>query len=165
MRYTIKIKTPIGPLFLSEENNALTGISFSDKDTRTYQAGRQAEIKEQETPVLAETKRQLEEYFAGKRKEFDLPLSMRGTSFQKMVWEELLKIPYGETVTYGEIAARINNPRAGRAVGMANHHNPISIVVPCHRVIGADGRLTGYGGGLQIKESLLDLEKKYRGTM
>ena len=165
MRYSIKIQTPAGPLLLIEENKALTEISFADKDTRTFQAGRQAETTEQETPLLAEAKRQLEEYFAGKRREFNIPLSMRGTSFQKKVWEQLLTIPYGETVTYGEIAARIGNPRAGRAVGMANHHNPIAIIVPCHRVIGAYGRLTGYGGGLPIKQSLLELEKKYRGTM
>ena len=99
MRYSIKIQTPAGPLLLIEENKALTEISFADKDTRTFQAGRQAETTEQETPLLAEAKRQLEEYFAGKRREFDIPLSMRGTSFQKKVWEQLLTIPYGETVT------------------------------------------------------------------
>lgn len=165
MRYTNNIQTPIGVLFLAEENDALTEVSFAEKDTRTFQAGRQAETIELETPLLAETKRQLKEYFEGRRKEFTIPLFMRGTSFQKKVWEQLLTIPYGETVTYGEIAARIGNPRAGRAVGMANHHNPVSIIVPCHRVIGADGRLTGYGGGLPIKEKLLELEKKYRGTI
>ena len=149
--------SPVGPLTLVEENEALTGLHFgalppAGAETNPY-------------PLLREAVRQLEEYFAGKRREFDIPLSMRGTSFQKKVWEQLLTIPYGETVTYGEIAARIGNPRAGRAVGMANHHNPIAIIVPCHRVIGADGRLTGYGGGLPIKQSLLELEKKYRGTM
>lgn len=163
MRYTIQITTPIGQLLLAEENNALTEVSFAAKEPKTFQAGRQAESAEQETPLLLETKRQLEEYFAGTRRTFDLPLSMRGTSFQKQVWDQLLLIPYGETVTYGEIAKRIGNPRAGRAVGMANHHNPISIIVPCHRVIGADGSLTGYGGGLPIKEKLLELEQKYRG--
>ncbi|MCB6608812.1 methylated-DNA--[protein]-cysteine S-methyltransferase [[Clostridium] symbiosum] len=164
MRYTIQIETPIGPLLLAEENNALTEISFAVKEPKTFQAGRQAESVEQETPLLLETKRQLEEYFAGTRRTFDIPLSMRGTSFQKKVWDQLLTVPYGETITYGEIAARIGNPRAGRAVGMANHHNPIPIIVPCHRVIGADGRLTGYGGGLPIKEKLLELEQKHRGT-
>lgn len=164
MRYTIQITTPIGPLLLAEENNALAEISFAVKEPKTFQAGRQAESVEQETPLLLETKRELEEYFAGTRRTFDIPLSMRGTSFQKQVWKQLLTVPYGETITYGEIAARIGNPRAGRAVGMANHHNPIPIIVPCHRVIGADGRLTGYGGGLPIKEKLLELEKEHRGT-
>ena len=122
------------------------------------------EETEEETPVLARARRQLEEYFAGERKAFELPLSARGTPFQKRVWDELLKIPYGETITYGELAARIGNPKAGRAVGMANHHNPISIIVPCHRVIGARGKLVGYGGGLDLKERLLAFEKGNRGN-
>lgn len=164
MRYTLYIQTEIGPILLAEENGALTEITLVDKDQKTFRAGIQSESKEQETTILTETKRQLTEYLAGKRKQFDIPISMRGTSFQKKVWEQLLTIPYGETATYGEVAARIGNPRACRAVGMANHHNPIAIIVPCHRVIGADGRLTGYGGGLPIKEKLLALEKEHRGT-
>lgn len=165
MRYTLHIQTEIGPILLAEENNMLTEITLAEKDRKTFQAGLQSESKEEETPVLAKAKRQLTEYLAGTRETFDVPISMRGTSFQKKVWEQLLQIPYGETATYGEIAARIGNPKACRAVGMANHHNPISIIVPCHRVIGADGRLTGYGGGLPIKEKLLALEKKHRGTI
>lgn len=103
---------------------------------------------------------QLEEYFNGKRKVFDFPLEMQGTEFQKKVWKALCDIPYGETRTYKEIAIAVGNPKACRAVGMANNKNPISIVVPCHRVIGSDGKLVGYGGGIDMKIALLDLEKK-----
>ena len=152
MRYSIKIQTPAGPLLLIEENKALTEISFADKDTRTFQAGRQAETTEQETPLLAEAKRQLEEYFAGLRASFSLPLNPQGTAFQKKVWQQLETIPYGQTRTYGQIAAAVGQPTASRAVGGANHNNPIAIVIPCHRVIGANGKLTGYAGGLDIKE-------------
>ena len=108
--------------------------------------------------MLIETIRQLEEYFAGIRKEFDIPLSMKGTEFQMEDWKALCTIPYGETRTYGQIAAQIGRPKASRAVGMANHNNPISVIVPCHRVIGAGGKLVGYGGGLDVKEALLTLE-------
>ena len=101
---------------------------------------------------------QLREYFAGTRRTFDLPLAPRGTAFQQRVWAALRAIPYGETCTYGELAAAIGSPSASRAVGMANHHNPIPIVIPCHRVIGANGTLTGYAGGLEIKRKLLALE-------
>ncbi len=103
-----------------------------------------------------------DEYFAGGRKDFDLPLCPRGTEFQKKVWSALREIPYGETRAYGEIAAAVGNPKAARAVGMANNRNPISVIVPCHRVIGSDGKLVGYGGGLDIKEFLLDLEREHR---
>jgi len=102
---------------------------------------------------------QLEEYFAGKRREFDVPLDPQGTQFQRIVWNALLKIPYGETRSYKQIAQMVGNPKACRAVGMANNKNPIWIVIPCHRVIGADGSLTGYGGGLEMKQRLLELEK------
>jgi methylated-DNA-[protein]-cysteine S-methyltransferase len=102
--------------------------------------------------------RQLEEYFAGRRRGFDLPLDLRGTGFQKRCWQELLKIPYGETRSYADIARAIGNPLAVRAVGLANGQNPIAIIVPCHRVIGSDGSLTGYGGGLETKRWLLELE-------
>ena len=110
--------------------------------------------------ILVETERQLNEYFAGKRREFDLRLEMRGTPFQKSVWEALLGIPYGETRSYGEIAKQIGRPSASRAVGAANGQNPIPIVVPCHRVIGSTGKLTGFGGGLDVKEKLLGLESQ-----
>lgn len=109
-------------------------------------------------PLLKKAVKQLDEYFAGKRKKFDLPLSMKGTEFQQKVWEALRAIPYGETRSYGDIAKAIGKPKAARAVGMANNRNPVSIIVPCHRVIGANGSLVGYGGGLKAKEFLLKLE-------
>jgi methylated-DNA-[protein]-cysteine S-methyltransferase len=112
------------------------------------------------TPAIQETIRQLTEYFEGKRQEFDLPLAPAGTPFQKKVWAALQTIPYGETRTYGQIACQIGNPKACRAVGMANHRNPLLIVVPCHRVVGADGTLTGYAAGLERKQMLLELESK-----
>ena len=108
--------------------------------------------------MLLEAKRQLEEYFAGIRAGFSLPLAPEGTAFQKAVWEQLEAIPYGETRTYGQIAAAVGNPNASRAVGGANHNNPIAIVIPCHRVIGANGKLTGYAGGIDLKEALLRIE-------
>lgn len=156
MRYISYLKTPCCTLLLAEEGGALTEVSFVGRSDTGFTAGR----REEETPLLKEAKRQLNEYFAGTRTEFDLLLSMRGTPFQKRVWSELSKIPYGETVTYGEIAARIGNPKAGRAVGMANHHNPVAIIVPCHRVIGAGGKLVGYGGGLDLKVQLLSFERE-----
>jgi methylated-DNA-[protein]-cysteine S-methyltransferase len=110
-------------------------------------------------PVLVETERQLGEYFSGKRKEFSVTLDMRGTRFQKDVWEALLAIPFGETRSYGQLAKQLGNPRATRAVGAANRRNPISIIVPCHRVLGASGKLTGFAGGLEVKAHLLRLEK------
>lgn len=111
-----------------------------------------------EPQVVQEAFLQLEEYFAGKRRSFDLKLQPEGTPFQRLVWQALETIPYGECRSYGEIAALIGRPGAARAVGMANHHNPIAIVIPCHRVIGANGKLTGYGGGLPLKQRLLALE-------
>ena len=113
------------------------------------------------SPLLEEAARQLQEYFAGCRREFSLPLAPRGTEFQRQVWHALEGIPYGETRTYGEIARAIGKSKACRAVGMANHRNPLSILVPCHRVVGADGSLTGYGGGLEAKQFLLELEKRH----
>ena len=164
MRYVTYMKTDFCDLLLAGDESSLTEVSFAGREMKGFTAGRREEETEEETPVLARARRQLEEYFAGERKAFELPLSARGTPFQKRVWDELLKIPYGETITYGELAARIGNPKAGRAVGMANHHNPISIIVPCHRVIGARGKLVGYGGGLDLKERLLAFEKGHRGN-
>ena len=114
-----------------------------------------------ETPLLAEAARQLDAYFAGTLTDFDLPLRLEGTAFRLRCWEALRTIPYGETISYGEQARRIGHPKAMRAVGGANHHNPISIVVPCHRVIGAGGTLTGYGGGLDVKRWLLAHEQAH----
>ena len=113
---------------------------------------------------LREAKRQLGEYFDGNRREFDLPLAPVGTPFQHRVWDALRGIPYAETLSYGELAKRVGNPAASRAVGAANGRNPLAIVVPCHRVIGADGSLTGYGGGLSVKAALLDLERRVAGS-
>lgn len=114
-----------------------------------------------ETPLLLQAERELEEYFAGRRRVFSVPLSMGGTPFQMRVWQTLQEIPYGETASYGEIARRIGNAKAARAVGMANHVNPLPIFVPCHRVLGSNGKLTGYAGGLEIKRFLLRLEKEH----
>lgn len=145
--------SPVGTLTLTEEEGALTGLYFG----RLSRQG-----QEVLSPVLEETARQLSEYFSGKRREFSLPLSPKGTEFQLRVWRALETIPYGETRSYGDMARLIGSPKACRAVGMANHRNPISIIVPCHRVVGANGSLTGYGGGLDAKRFLLDLEQQNR---
>jgi methylated-DNA-[protein]-cysteine S-methyltransferase len=121
-------------------------------------------IENDDHPVLVETERQLNEYFQGKRRSFCLKLDMVGTSFQNEVWQTLLAIPFGETRSYGQLARQLGNPRAMRAVGAANGRNPIAIVVPCHRVIGASGKLTGFAGGLDAKEHLLGLENKKRNS-
>ena len=117
------------------------------------------------TPLLLECERQLEEYFSGKRAVFTLPLAPKGTPFQRQVWQALLTVPYGETRSYGQIAKQVGREKAARAVGGANHNNPISILIPCHRIIGADGSLWGYGGGLDKKKALLDLERKYKDVL
>ena len=143
---TRAIKTPIGPLTLEADENAVTAIRFG------------ADGAQDASPLLDAAEAQLREYFAGARRTFDLPLAPHGTAFQQRVWTALRTIPYGETRTYGELAAAIDSPNASRAVGMANHRNPIPIIIPCHRVIGANGTLTGYAGGLEIKRRLLALE-------
>lgn len=120
------------------------------------------EGENKQTRLLVQAAEQLDEYFTGKRKEFDLPLAAEGTLFQKRVWNALCTIPYGETRSYKDIAIQIGNAKACRAVGMANHNNPIGIIVPCHRVVGADGKLVGYAGGLDRKQLLLELERKYK---
>lgn len=150
MKRFVVVQSPVGDLTLTEENGALTGLYFGR---------RSLEGEEGLTALLERASRQLEEYFAGKRKQFDLPLSLRGTEFQRQVWAALRDIPYGETRSYGQIAQAVGRPKAVRAVGMANHRNPISIIVPCHRVVGADGSLNGYGGGLENKKFLLALER------
>ena len=147
MRY---MDTPMGTLLLDADDIGITRVEFVRQMTD--------EVVSENAPLLLEAERQLREYFAGVRKSFDLPLSLHGTPFQMAVWDSLQTIPYGETRSYGDIARQIGRPGAARAVGMANHRNPICIIVPCHRVIGADGSLTGYGGGLDKKEALLKLE-------
>ncbi len=147
-------ETPIGELLLAGDADGLSMIGFPKGSMRRDP---EPDWIFNEKP-LANACRQLREYFAGERREFDLPLQLSGTEFQVSVLEALLDIPYGETTSYGEIARRIGRPRAVRAVGAANGRNPIPIIVPCHRVIGYDGDLTGFGGGLDTKEALLRLE-------
>lgn len=151
---TLYLPSPIGTLGLEADRHGICRLAFCHTDVE-YQAS-------PAVPVLMEAKRQLDEYFAGKRKSFSLPLSFQGTTFQVRVWEALQKIPYGETWYYGQLAEAVGNPRACRAVGMANHCNPLPVLIPCHRVIGKNGSLTGYGGGLDIKEALLALEQRYK---
>jgi methylated-DNA-[protein]-cysteine S-methyltransferase len=145
-------QSPIGRLLLTSDGTALTGLYMEPSRKAQSTDGW---TEDAAGAPLSLALRQLSEYFAGTRREFDLPLRMRGTVFQQRVWRELTEIPYGRTWSYGELAKRIDNPSASRAVGLANGSNPISIVVPCHRVIGADGSLTGYGGGLERKRWLL----------
>jgi methylated-DNA-[protein]-cysteine S-methyltransferase len=144
-------ETPVGPVILAaREDGALTHLQFAHR----FAPAR--EWREDATP-LAETRRQLDAYFAGRRRAFDLPLAPAGTGFQRRVWRALMDIPYGTTITYGELARRVGNPRAARAVGAANGANAIAIIIPCHRVVAAGG-IGGYGGGLEIKRRLLTLE-------
>lgn len=151
------IESPIGPLRLVEHEGAISAIEFfpfRDHD------GRPRGDRVDDAPVLADAARQLGEYFAGERTDFDLPLAPVGTPWQRQVWEQLVGIGYGETASYGQIAARLGKTNAAsRAVGVANGANPIPIVIPCHRVIGANGTLTGYAGGLERKQALLELEQ------
>jgi len=151
-----EIDSPVGPLTAAvDERGRLVSLSFSG---RSRLAASDGEPGSRARAGLARVAAQLHEYFAGKRRKFTFPLAPRGTEFQQRVWDELLRIPYGATVSYGELAARLGNPSAQRAVARANATNPIAVVVPCHRVIGADGTLTGYGGGLDKKRQLLELE-------
>ena len=150
------IESPVGPLLLAGDAGGLRSVSFeSSKRAATVQTN----WKEDKAP-FAEVIRQLQAYFRGELKDFDLPLALEGTEFQVRVWRNLQAIPYGETISYGQLAQRIGNPRAVRAVGLANGCNPIPIIIPCHRVIGSDGSLTGFGGGLPNKKKLLALENR-----
>jgi methylated-DNA-[protein]-cysteine S-methyltransferase len=150
-------QSPIGQLLLVGADGVLEELHFANSpdqekiidDRRHYQ---------HDQAGFAKVIQQLSEYFSGRRQDFDLTLSPKGTAFQQSIWQELRKIPFGRTASYGEIARRVGNPKASRAVGMANSKNPIPIIVPCHRVIGKDGSLTGFGGGLEVKKQLLTLE-------
>jgi methylated-DNA-[protein]-cysteine S-methyltransferase len=153
--YFTEFASPIGTLQIFGTDEAITGVFM---ENHRHQSLETRDAVRDSGP-LREARRQLEEYFAGERREFSIPLHAEGTEFQRSVWQALRGIPYGVTVSYGELAQRIGKPRAVRAVGLANGRNPISILVPCHRVIGANGSLTGYGGGLERKRFLLDLEK------
>ncbi|MDF3339716.1 methylated-DNA--[protein]-cysteine S-methyltransferase [Mycolicibacterium septicum] len=146
--------SPVGLLTLAGRDRKLMHLRMVDQ---TYEPGREG--WEADDTAFSDAADQLSAYFAGERTEFDLELYMVGTQFQRRVWEALQTIPYGETCSYGEIARQIGSPSASRAVGLANGHNPIGIIVPCHRVIGANGSLTGYGGGLERKRALLELER------
>jgi methylated-DNA-[protein]-cysteine S-methyltransferase len=149
----IIMSSPIGFLKVSAENDRITSIDFVNEQI----------IEESDSPVLLQAKRQLEEYFAGKRKTFELPLEIKGTAFQQSVWKQLLKVPYGRTCSYQDIANQIENPKAVRAIGQANKANAFPIVIPCHRVIGKNQSLTGYAGKeIDKKEKLLSLEEQYQ---
>jgi methylated-DNA-[protein]-cysteine S-methyltransferase len=157
------IDSPVGPLTLVVNRGTLTGLYMLDQRHRPAQEtfGVPATaVGDGDEELYATTIRQLVEYFAGTRTDFDLPLTPHGTSFQRQVWTGLCRIPYGETISYGELAEHLGQPSAARAVGLANGRNPIGIIIPCHRVIGANGGMTGYGGGLERKRFLLDLEKR-----
>jgi methylated-DNA-[protein]-cysteine S-methyltransferase len=149
-RFTF-LESPIGRLLLTCDGEALTGVFMDLQRPPQDMDG----VEDASVDPLPGAVQQLNEYFAGTRREFLLPLRMHGTAFQRRVWQRLTEIPYGTTWSYGQLARRIGNPKASRAVGLANGRNPISILVPCHRVIGADGSLTGYGGGLERKRWLL----------
>ena len=144
-------ETPVGKIGLADNGRAITDLFFGEDSPLT-------EYIINETELLKSAYKQLMEYFSGSRKIFDLPLAFEGTSFQQKVWKALLTIPYGQVRSYKDIAKQTGNEKACRAVGMANNRNPIGIIIPCHRVIGSDGKLVGYGGGLDIKRYLLQLE-------
>jgi methylated-DNA-[protein]-cysteine S-methyltransferase len=150
------IASPVGKLKLVASETGLIAILWANDNPRRVPLKDLVEKNDQH--ILVETERQLKEYFAGERDVFSIPLDMRGTAFQKDVWRALLGIPFGKTLSYGEIAKQLGRPAASRAVGAANGRNPISIVVPCHRVIGSSGKLTGFAGGLDAKAFLLNLE-------
>lgn len=147
----IHYKCPVGMLCIEEEDGVIIAVYADEKPDLST---------DKETTILERAVEQLEEYFQGTRKQFDLPLQLRGTDFQLKVWKTLQTIPYGKTCSYGEIAKKIGNSKASRAVGGANNKNPILIIVPCHRVIGSDGSMVGFGAGIGVKEYLLNLERQ-----
>lgn len=154
MGYYWSYEMTFGRVYICEENNEIVLISQEKKIPLES-------VKKKETELIKKAACQLEEYLDGKRKKFELPLNPKGTKFQKLVWDALLKIPYGETRCYKDVAKFVLNPKGARAIGMANNRNPIMIVIPCHRVIGKNGALVGYAGGLGLKEKLLKLEKEF----
>ena len=146
--------SPIGLLLIRSDEGAITEVSFAGDDSVSASGS--------ECDALSKCVAEFDLYFEGKLKEFTVPLKLIGTDFRKKCWEALQTIPYGETINYKQLAEKVGNPKASRAVGGANHHNPIVVIVPCHRVIGANGSLTGFGGGLDKKQFLLELEKKFK---
>ena len=141
--------SPVGNLRISSDKDFITQVSFTDEEP----------VEDNDCELIQTCAAELEKYFAKKLKQFSVPIKLVGTEFRKKCWEALLTIPYGETISYKELAVKIGNPKACRAVGGANHHNPIVVIVPCHRVIGSGGSLTGFGGGLEKKKFLLELER------
>jgi methylated-DNA-[protein]-cysteine S-methyltransferase len=157
------VDSPVGPLTLVAADGALVGLYMTGQRHRPAREVFGDPTDDLDGEPFAEASGQLREYFDGERTEFDLRLSLGGTSFQRRVWAALRRIPYGQTVSYGQLADRIGQPSASRAVGLANGKNPIGIIVPCHRVVGADGGLTGYGGGIERKQYLLGHERRVSG--
>lgn len=151
------VESPFGRALVAGDGESLRWLAFTRGRPKARSFSTWTE--DDRDPLLREAERQLDAYFAGKRERFELPLDPQGTEFQKRVWTELVAIPYGETVSYSELARRLGRPRAFRAVGAANGQNPISVIIPCHRIVGKSGDLTGYGGGLDVKRSLLELER------
>lgn len=155
MKYYKKINSPLGTLTLVEEDEKLSGIFYENEEVNL------TNIKEKDTELLLKTEKELNEYFLGKRKSFDIPLKLVGTHYQLKVWKELMNIKYNELLTYKDIAIKINNPKSFRAVGLANNKNRIPIIIPCHRVIGSNKKLIGYSAGLDKKEFLINLEREH----
>jgi len=152
------VDSPIGPLTLMARDGQLTHLVMENQaHAVTPPPG-----SRRDDDVFTKVAMQLDEYFAGERSDFDVPMTLEGTDFQRRVWAQLCAIPYGETISYGELARRVGNPKASRAVGLANGRNPVAVIVPCHRVIAADGTLGGYGGGMARKVHLLELERAHR---
>jgi methylated-DNA-[protein]-cysteine S-methyltransferase len=151
------LDTPVGALLIAGDADSLQRIAFP---RRGHAVKPKPGWQESQRGPVGEALRQVREYFAARRTDFDLPLAPEGTAFQRSVWRQLQEIPYGETISYGELARRVGNPKAARAVGTANGANPLPIVIPCHRVIAGDGTLGGFGGGLPTKQTLLDMEKR-----
>jgi O-6-methylguanine DNA methyltransferase len=171
---SVKLASPIGPLFLAASDTGMVALEFDftpvgkgslRRGLREPGGGNDKIIWQESTERMRPYRVELEEYFAGKRRRFDFPLDLRGTDFQLACWRALLAIPYGETRSYRDLARAVGKPQAFRAVGMANNRNPIAVVVPCHRVIASDGTLCGYGGGLDVKRKLLELEGALPGTL
>jgi methylated-DNA-[protein]-cysteine S-methyltransferase len=163
--YQRTLKSPVGTITVCCSDRGVRSVSLSANDKTNRRNGASAPLgraKMRGEQLAQQAAQELTEYLAGRRTEFTVPLDLQGTAFQKQVWKALLEIPYGETRSYGEIARRVGRPGAARAVGMANHYNPAGIIVPCHRVIGSDGSLTGYAGGLNKKSKLLRLEQQKR---
>lgn len=161
---TKKIKTPVGEMILGALDAKICFLEFYLPERYKEMPGKlrkvfDAELVEGTNEVIEQAEKELQEYFAGKRKQFTVPLDLRGTKFELKIWDQLLKIPYGQVCSYSDIAKKIHNPKSVRAVGGANHSNPVAIIVPCHRVVGKNGSLSGYGGGMDKKKFLLQLEQ------